>query len=358
MKTGLRFKLITSLTVVSIVPFLILSLFGSIDSVQPGTRTAMYTNIMIVIAGLIMALVVFAVLLAKIISRDILDPLKELSASADKIMRGDLDFQITYHRNNEMGRFSTAFELMRSKLQESLNKQRLSEQARKELITSISHDLRTPISSIKGYVEGLQDGIVHDKEKHARYLAVIKDKTYKLDGLIEDLFQFSQLESGQLPMHYELENSQELLEDIVRPMELEFMDHSASLIVNRPFHALPIKADRSRITQVFDNLVSNAAKYAGQETRITIATTVIGNYIQISIADNGTGIADSDLPFIFDRFYRGDKSRSSKLGGSGLGLAICKQIIEDHGGSIGARSEPGVETVFYFTLPVLDSSDE
>jgi signal transduction histidine kinase len=357
MRTGLRFKLISSLVIVAIVPILILGLVGSMDSGNSGAGNVMYTNIMIGITTLILILVGISVMLAKIISRDILVPLKELSTAADNIVRGDYEFRVAYRGNNEMGRFSEAFEVMRSKLQESLEQQRLSEQARKELITTISHDLRTPLSSIKGYVEGLQDGIVHDKAKYERYLAIIKNKTVKLDSLIEELFQITQLESGHLIMQAELENSQELLEDLIRPFELEFMDLNAELIVHRPFPALPVRADRARIAQVFDNLLGNALKYADAgESSITISAEMEASFLRIRVGDNGSGIAEEDLPHIFDRFYRGDKSRSSKYGGSGLGLFICKKIIEVHGGTISVRSRLGAGSLFEISLPVVETA--
>jgi signal transduction histidine kinase len=309
--------------------------------------------LILIIGSLIATFILCAILFTWLISRSILVPLKELNIAAENIMNGNLNFEIKYKKKNEMGRFNATFNMMRLKLKESLEKQACIENSRKELIASISHDLRTPITSIKGYVEGLQDGIVHDKEKYERYLSVIKEKSDKLDKLIDDLFQFSQLELGKMSMEFLEQDSNEMLEAIVNPIEMEFKDDQIRLFAQKPFASKRIIADKNRIAQVFDNILSNARRYVGKDGEIKINAVNEGKFIKIVIKDTGAGISHEDLPYIFDRFYRGEKSRSREFGGTGLGLAICKQIIEDHGGKIWVQSEIGKGTMFYFTLPVL-----
>ena len=356
MRFGIRFKLISAFLFMIIIPILMTTLTG----IKMGTRYPnlpheinLYIYTIILIASLVLPFVLCAILFTWLISRSILIPLEELNNATDNITNGNLDFKIKYKKNDEMGQFCGAFEIMRAKLKESLEKQAAYENSRKELISSISHDLRTPMTSIKGYVEGLQDGIVHDKEKYDRYIAVIKDKTEKLDKLIDDLFQFSQLELGHLGMEYREQDSKKMLDTIVNPIEMELIDTAVKLSVDRPFPSAIVNADISRISQVFDNIINNAKKYAGENIEIKIKANIEANFIKIIIEDNGIGISYEDVPYIFERFYRGEKSRSREFGGAGLGLAICKQIVEDHGGKIWVQSKQGKGTAVYFTLPIL-----
>lgn len=300
-----------------------------------------------VMIAMILGLTVF-------ISRGITVPLRELYAAVDRITDGDIHFEITYNRNNELGRLCRAFSLMGRRLRASLKKQEEEAATRKDLIAGISHDLRTPIASIKGYVEGLKDGIVTDKEMFDRYLSVIADKTDKLDSLIDDLFQFSQLELEDFKLDLEVMDSRALLHGIFKAYELDFLPHIHFTVIE-PLPSIPIYADIRRIAQVADNILQNAKRVVPDQGSITAGALLEGEYVKVYVKDNGCGISPKDLPHIFDRFYRGEKSRSRQYGGTGLGLAICKKIIEDHRGEIWADSTPGQGTVFYFTLPVLKS---
>lgn len=286
------------------------------------------------------------------ISRDILKPLSQLNKATNSIMEGNLDVGIDYQKDNELGQFCQTFDEMRIRLKESLEKQAEYENARKELIASISHDLRTPITSIKGYVEGLIDGVAQSQDRVDHYLKVILDKTTKLDYLIEDLFQFSRLELGRLEMNYGIENGREMLEEILEPIILDFEEDSIELTVESPLPEQPIKVDKNRINQVLDNLMENARRYIGEEGQVRIDAKVVDDFLQICVEDTGPGIAESDRPYIFDKFYRGEKSRSREYGGTGLGLAICKEIIEEHNGEIWLDSGYGEGSRFCFTIPI------
>lgn len=356
MMIGLRVKIIGLLTTIFLIPVILLTAGGAAskgtDSMNTETM-ALNFGALLVIA--FMAFFVCAWLLTRLISRRVLAPLHELTAAAERFMEGNLDASIRYRNPDEMGRFCAAFEMMRVQLKQSLEAQAAYEQSRKVMIASISHDLRTPITSIKGYVEGLQDGFARDPEKFSRYLAVIKNKTVQLDKRIEDLFHFSQLELGHVEMVFNEQNFAEMFETIVKPIETELKDRAVAFTVERPFPMEPVNADRDRVEQVLGNLVDNAIKHGGENGSIEMKTTVEGNVIRISIRDNGVGIPEVDMPYIFDRFYRGEKSRSREYGGSGLGLAICKQIVQDHGGNIGVQSESGKGTVFFFTLPIANT---
>lgn len=291
-------------------------------------------------------------LLTWYMSGTILKPLKELSIATDSIAKGNLDYEIEYKKNDEIGKFCDGFNTMRKKLKESLENQVKYEKSRRELIASISHELRTPITSIKGYVEGLEEGIASDKQMFERYISVIKDKTEKLDHLIDDLFQYSQMELGQLDMNIVTVNSMGLLEEIFTSLEIEFIDSSISFTTQRPFPAVEIRVDKYRIRQVVDNIIQNAKKYVGNDGKIIAGANLKDNYVEVYIADNGEGILKEDLENIFEKFYRGEKSRARKYGGVGLGLSISKYIVEAHEGKLWVESKKGEGSKFYFTIPI------
>lgn len=297
-------------------------------------------------------LVLFIFLLSWAISRSVLVPLNELGRATESIARGDLNFTIKYRRNNELGRFCQAFDTMKDELKASIEEQAASERQRKEMIGAITHDLRTPISSIKGYVEAIQDGMAKDEAQFQRYLGVIQDKTDMLDSLIDDLFQFSQMDLDNFKMDFEVVDSGAMLEDMLHCIALGWEDSHIEIISDTPFPSVKVKADVKRIAQVVDNIIQNASRYVGCHGIIRVWAREKKDELVISIADNGIGINEEDLPHIFELFYRGEKSRSRDYGGTGLGLAICKNIIEDHGGRIWAESSPGQGTTISFSLPI------
>ncbi len=346
MKIGIRKKLIIAFAVMIAVPVFVVFAVGS--NIDAGIG-----NALIIIFSQSIVFIVCAAIISGIIARSILTPLDELHKATKRIMAGDLSYEIRYKKDNEMGRYCQAFDQLRVQLKESLEKQAALEKSRKELIASISHDLRTPISSIRGYVEGLEDGIVHDREKFNRYIAVIKNKTESLDNQIEGLFQYSQLELSSGAHDLCRRNSEELLEAILKPYELEFIDCNIRLEIARPFPKVEILANENSLSQVFDNLIVNAKRYVGKNGLITVQANSDDRYLTVSVSDNGSGIVPEDLPHVFEHFYRAEKSRSRNYGGAGLGLAICKRVIEGHGGEIWVESIPNTITTFSFTIPIV-----
>lgn len=346
MKLDIRLKFILSFVGLLLFPVLMIpTAVGS--NLEAGVQD---TSLRITIITI--PFVVYFAVLSWYLTRNYLTPLKQLLDATKMIAEGNLDFSIHYQRENEMGTLCEAFDLMRQNLKTSLEKQNHLNNSRKELIASISHDLRTPLSSIKGYVEGLPKA-VNDPEKMNRYLSVLKNKTAMLDNLIERLFEYSQLDMDDPKEALCLCHSKEMLESILGPVELEFTDQPVQLLLTRPFPSVRIAANQDQIAQVFDNLISNALRYLGEKGTITIQAKVERADLLIYVTDDGTGIAPEDLPHVFDQFYRAEKSRSRSFGGAGLGLAICKKIIENHEGRIWAESEVGVMTRFSFTLPVI-----
>jgi len=344
MQLGMRAKLTIAFELMIVIPMLILfSVGNSKVGIQNASELILAQGILLVASTSIVSDIIF---------RSVLKPLDELHRATDRIMDGDLDYEIHYRKDNEMGKYCMAFERMRVQLKESLQKQTALEQSRRELISSISHDLRTPLSSIRGYVEGLSDGVVRDEEKFRRYITVIKNKTESLDSLIESLFQYSQMDFISQKETVRACDSAELLEDIIGSLEVEFVEDEIDLTVIRPFPSVRVFADEGRIAQVFSNIISNARRYVDNHDVITIRASIEGDCLRISIADTGSGIPPEDLPHVFEQFYRAEKSRSSHFGGLGLGLAICRKIVEGHGGEIWVESTPNVMTDFSFTLPI------
>lgn len=304
-----------------------------------------------VLGGAVIGLSVLAALILLwtwYISKTVLHPLKDIYHATEEVIEGNLDYKIRYVKKDEIGRFIEGFNLMRSHLKKSIEQRQQYEQARKQLIASISHDLRTPLASIKGYVEGLEDGIVRNEEMQQKYYRVIKSKTDQLDRLIDDLFEFSKFELEQLSIDKSLVNSSEFFQEAFLSAQMDYRD--VDLVLAGPLPSVSLNIDSARIKQVMSNLVDNAVKYGG--TKIVMEVGEHGGFVQLSIKDNGQGIHSEDLPYIFNAFYRGEKSRSRESGGTGLGLAIVKYIIEAHGGEIHAKSQPGIGSEFTFTLPL------
>lgn len=285
------------------------------------------------------------------ISKDIIMPLNELNKAADEFAKGNLDNKIKYNDSTELSKFCGNFEFMRDEFKNSIQQQRELEKAHRELIACISHDLRTPISSIKAYVEGIRDGIAKDPIKLQKYLSIIGKKTDSLSKLINDLFQYSQAEIGELKMKMEEQYSRDLLHRILYPIKIELKNSPLNLYIEERMPNVLIKIDALRLEQVITNLIQNSKKYTPSEGSVYFSVSVDEEFLKITIKDTGIGISPQDLPFIFDRFYRGEKSRSRDYGGAGLGLSICKHIIEAHGGKIYVESMMDKGSVFSFTIP-------
>lgn len=286
------------------------------------------------------------------ISKSIINPVENLKKATKKIQDGNLDFDLMPYSSDEMGELCKAFDEMRLKLKESIELQEQYESNRKELVSNISHDLKTPITAIKGYIEGIQDGIADTDEKMERYINTIYNKSISMDKLIDELMLYSKLDLNKLTFNYEKVDILAYLQDFIEDMQFD-LNKSKIVITfinnsNKPTYAL---IDRERINRVMLNIVNNSVKYMDKEQGfIEVTLNQDESYIKISIKDNGRGISKGSIPYIFNRFYREDLSRNQQTGGSGLGLAICKKIIEEHGGSIQCESEKGIGTTISFTL--------
>jgi signal transduction histidine kinase len=309
------------------------------------------------ILSLVLSLLVIIVLtnglLTYLVSRSIIKPLNALKRVAGDIKEGNLERSFRLNRKDELGEVGDAFEEMRVRLHDSIRLQLQYEENRKELIASISHDLKTPITGIQACVQAMTDGIADSEAKREKYLKMIGIKSEQMNRLIDELFLFSRLDQGKLPFHWEEMDMAAFLKDFTEELQLdprlEDVDVSCSLPELSP---VLVMADREKLGRVFMNVIDNSLKYLNQpEKRVRLTLSHDNENVMIAIEDNGSGIEQGALPFIFDRFYRADPSRNTAKGGSGLGLAIVKQIIEGHGGSVTAVSQIGAGTSICMTIP-------
>lgn len=286
-------------------------------------------------------------------NRFVLGPIGEIAASSKQIIRGNYEYEFRRIFNNkvnadEVGELTYSFELMRDELKAKQIREEELKKAQQELISCISHDLKTPISTIKAYAEGMRDGIARDKTARASYIRIIIEKTNLLIGMIEDLLRISNAQLNQLEICRKevyfvpfFEKAMKEIEGYVRQQDMAF---SYSMELEERL----VNIDEKRILEVLYNLVENSIKYRREQGKIEVIATREGEYVLIRVIDNGMGISHDDIPYVFDKFYRAEKSRSSSIPGSGLGLSICKYIVEKHGGTIycKSRKEKGCEIGF------------
>ena len=284
--------------------------------------------------------------------RSIAVPLVKLKKATQNIKEGNLDFVLDVEGKDEFSELCQDFEEMRRRLKESTEEKSLIEKENRELISNISHDLKTPITAVKGYVEGIMDGVADTPEKMDRYVRTIYNKTNEMDHLINELTFYSKIDTNRIPYTFSKLNVEDYFEDCSEEVGLEVETRGIELVyANDVEKDVMVIADGEQIRRVIHNIISNAIKYMDKPKGIIqIRIKDVGDFIQIEIEDNGKGIGPKDLPYIFDRFYRTDVSRNSSKGGSGIGLSIVKKILEDHGGKVWATSRLGIGTIMYFVL--------
>ena len=284
--------------------------------------------------------------------RSIAVPLVKLKKATQNIKEGNLDFVLDVEGKDEFSELCQDFEEMRRRLKESTEEKSLIEKENRELISNISHDLKTPITAVKGYVEGIMDGVADTPEKMDRYVRTIYNKTNEMDHLINELTFYSKIDTNRIPYTFNKLNVEDYFEDCSEEVGLELETRGIELVyANYVEKDVMVIADGEQIRRVIHNIISNAIKYMDKPKGIIqIRIKDVGDFIQIEIEDNGKGIGPKDLPYIFDRFYRTDVSRNSSKGGSGIGLSIVKKILEDHGGKVWATSRLGIGTIMYFVL--------
>lgn len=284
-------------------------------------------------------------------SRQVIVPVVRLKEAAQKISEGDLSGGIPEEGEGEIQELSRALEMMRIKLKESIYLQRKYDENRRFLLSSISHDLKTPVTSIIGYIEGIMDGVARTPEKQAEYLETARAKARLVNAMIDDLLLYSKLDMKQMPFHFEKTNLEAYLKDCVADYQHEFAQHQLQLnFIGENAGPVVVNLDKERFQRVLQNILDNAMKYMDRRPgRVDVVLRETATSAIVEIRDNGKGIPQEHLSRIFDRFYRGDPARKSSEG-SGLGLAIAKQIVESHEGKIWVTSQVGQGTRFMISL--------
>jgi signal transduction histidine kinase len=325
----------------------LLSHIGLFISVNPSAQWCLLIWIIasvIIVVGVITGITV-------ILSKSILNPIRELTLAADKIKTGKLDFEVMRASDEEVDALCKSFDEMRVKLKQSREKEEAYKAERSMLLANLSHDLKTPITSIKGYVEGIQDGVADTPDKMERYLRTIYAKANAIDEMVNNLSVFSKLEMNKLQFDFELGDINQFLRDILEECKLDLQKNNMTLHERIPNKQVIIKIDYQKMHRVIVNLIENAMKYKeGDKGELSVSTEVANGGVFIKVSDRGIGISQSELKKVFEGFYRSDPSRTPNIKGSGLGLGIAREIIEQHGGKIWIKSENGT-TVFMY-LPV------
>ena len=317
---------------------------SSQTSIQIMTKDLFFTALVI--------LIFTSVSIGLWIYRSVAAPLVKLRKATQNIKEGNLDFVLEVDGTDEFAELCRDFEEMRRRLKESAEEKVLLDKENKERISNISHDLKTPITAVKGYVEGIMDGVADTPEKMDRYVRTIYNKTNEMDHLINELTFYSKIDTNRIPYTFSKLNVDDYFSDCAEEVGLELETRGIQLYyANYVEKDVLVIADGEQIRRLIHNIISNAIKYMDKPKGvIQIRVKDVGDFIQVEIEDNGKGIASKDLTYIFDRFYRTDVSRNSSKGGSGIGLSIVRKILEDHGGKVWATSREGIGTIMYFVL--------
>lgn len=313
----------------------------------------MKTFIIEIMVAILLVLIITSLILTYWIYCSIVKPVNKLKLATDNIKNGNMDFEMPKVPNNEIGEVCRDFEEMRVILKQSSEDKIKSDQEEKELIRNISHDLKTPLTAIKGYVEGLLDGVADTPEKQQKYIRTIANKVNDMDKLIDELTIYSRLDTNRVPYTFSKIDVGEYFNDCCADLELELEALGIELEYRNHISAPSIiVADPEQLKRVVNNIISNSVKYMadGRKGRIQIDLFDEDDYAHVIFKDNGKGIASKDITRIFERFYRTDESRNSRQGGSGIGLAIVKKIVEDHKGKIWAESVEGEGTTMHLDL--------
>lgn len=324
------------------------------------------SNLLLGRTGLIVLIIVLLFvaaisIMSFITTQTIVKPINKIAQGADEIAKGNLDYEIDYNSTNELGQTVESFNDMRLRLKESIEKQRKSEEERKVLVAGIAHDLRTPLTSARGYAEGLRDGIADTPQKRESYIQIICNSIDDTQRILDDLLTVSKLELNGLKLNKIDVNVREFFDDGAQEIKTILDNNGFDFYYeNRCDNNLLICIDADRFARVINNIISNSVKYAKEDVKGKVRM-IIDEYdksVIIELADNGIGVDSVSLPKIFDTMYRADPARTKVSQGSGLGLSVCKQIVELHNGSIWARSKNGEGLSVFISLPKKYSDKE
>ena len=311
-------------------------------------------------SAIIFILVLTSIVLTQWVYKGFFEPINRLNVAMQQIAEGNFEYSLTSEDTNEIGELYRNYEDMRLRLKESTEEKIQNERQNRELVSNISHDLKTPITAIKGYVEGIMDGVADTPEKMDRYIKTIYTKANDMHRLINELTYYSGIDSNRIPYNFHRINLADFFQDCVEDVGLDLESKNIELnYSNLVDPSTRIIADPEQLKKVIDNIVGNSIKYMDKPKGvINIRILDEVDSVRVEIEDNGKGISTKDLGKIFERFYRTDASRNSSTGGSGIGLSIVKKIIEDHGGYIWATSKDGEGTCLHFVIRKYREAEE
>ena len=292
-----------------------------------------------------------AMVLGYFISSTITERIHLLQGAAEKLAGGDLQTRVPVSGRDEVAALAVTFNQMAEQLQAADHKQRELDTMRRDLIAWVSHDLQTPLTSMRAILEAVADGVVDDPDMVKRYLNTAQRDVKNLSALIDDLFQMAQLDAGGFPLHRAESSLGDLLSDTLESFTQLARQQDITLEGNVDSDVDPVLMDTQAIGRVLNNLIGNALRHTSARGRVSVWVRRSSQGVEVTVSDTGEGIRAEDIPHIFERFYRGEKSRNRGTGGAGLGLAIARGIVQAHGGDIRVESLVGKGTQFTFTIP-------
>ena len=319
-----------------------------IESLLSGLEAFVCVYAGAVIAALLLSIALTNLYLTRSIFRHISEPLDALTAGVARIRDGDLDAPIAYSESDEFKSACDAVDEMAARLKASLEQQQLAQQKKQELIVGMSHDLKSPLTSIRAYTEALLDGVAKDEAAKQRYLQTIHAKEMDIESMVNRLFAFAKMDVSEYPTHIEPLLLRPLMQELTDEWDAEGMEIQTEIPPD-----LRVLADRELLRRITANLLGNSQKYGGRETvHVRISAAVTGTMAEIIFSDDGYGVPAEQLPRLFDVFYRGDAARTAPGEGSGLGLAVVKKAVEEMGGSVHAKNGENGGLKILFTLPL------
>ena len=304
----------------------------------------------VVLFGAIVA-VIIALIAAYFVSRSITLPIRRMRETAQQIAKGDFDRRVRIKSKDELGELAESLNTMADELQQKMENLKQLDRVRTDFVANVSHELKTPLTLIKGYIETLQNKAFNDKEKSDKFISIIKEHSDRLGYTIDDLLSLSELELSKDCLDITDFDLKEVIDEISLGFGQALAEKQQSLTVSTQGDDFCIQADRNKIEQVFANLIDNAVKYTKESGRIEILLCEQDQAVCVTVQDNGIGIPKEHRDRVFERFYRVDKARSRELGGTGLGLSIVKHIVLAHKGKIAIESEPNRGTKVSVTFP-------
>jgi signal transduction histidine kinase len=292
-----------------------------------------------------------ALTVAYFLSRSITLPIRQMKDTAEQIAKGEFARRVRIKGKDELGELGKSLNAMADELQRKIENLDRMDRIRTDFVANVSHELKTPLTLIKGYIETLEDRAMDDKDQSARFVSIIKEHSDRLGNIVDDLLSLSELESSKDPVHRTEFDLKKLIDDISLGFGHALAEKKQTLSVSSQGTDLRIKADHNKIEQLFVNLIDNAIKYTKESGRIELSLLEQNQAVRVTVQDNGIGIPREDIDRVFERFYRVDKARSRRLGGTGLGLSIAKHIVLAHNGKITLESELNEGTKVFVTLP-------